>query len=291
MSGAENGRGNGMIDIFEFTDFREYLRGYYTAHKKANPRYSYQLLTQKAGFSNRGFIHNIINGTRKLSKLNCNKLSQALRHSPREKEYFENIVAYAQADTEKERTYFLKQAFEVADRADIRLLRQDQYEYYSIWYHSAIRSLIDMIPVRNNYAQLSRRLSPAITVNQAKESLQLLKRLGLIARGDDGCWHLTGKHIRTGGDISRTAKNQFHIACTELAGNSIRNDPPDSRNAVSMTLGLSKRMYDDIVNETQSFVASVVNIVENNDDIPDRVYQYELLLFPLSTIEGNKTVS
>jgi uncharacterized protein (TIGR02147 family) len=279
-----------MVNIFEFTDFREYLRCYYTEKKKANTRYSYQLLTQKAGFSNRGFIFNIIKGTRKLSKLNCSKLSQALEHSSREQEYFENIVAYSQADTEKERSYFLKQAFQVADKADIRLIEQDQYEYYSTWYHSAIRSLIDILPVRNNYAQLSRRLSPVVTVDQVKKSLQLLKRLGLIARGNDGCYHLTGRHVRTSNDISRTAKNQFHVACTELAKNALQNDPPDFRNAISMTLGLSRKMYEDIVKETQSFITSIVNIVENNDDTPDRVYQYELLLFPLSNVEGKKQV-
>ena len=275
-----------MADIFEFTDFREYLRCFYTEKKKANPRYSYQLLTQKAGFSNRGFVFNVMKGTRKLSKLNCNKLSQALEHSSREQEYFENIVAYTQADTEKERTYFLKQAFQVADKAEIRLIEKDQYEYYSTWYHSAIRSLIDILPVKNNYAQLSRRLSPAVTVDQVKQSLQLLKRLGLIARGKDGCYHLTGRHVRTSGDISRPARNQFHIACAELAKNAIQNEHPDFRNAISMTLGLSRRMYEDIVRETQTFITSIVNIVENSDDSPDRVYQYELLLFPLSNVEG-----
>ena len=277
-----------MVNIFEFTDYREYLLRYYIEKKKANPRYSYQLLTRKAGFSNRGFIYNVIKGTRNLSKLNCHKLSQALEHSAKEQDYFENIVAYSQADSEKERSYFLKQAFQMADRADVRLIEKDQYEYYSTWYHSAIRSLIDMLPVRNNYAQLSRRLSPPITASQVKESLSLLKRLGLIAKGNNGCYQLTGRHIRTSNEISRAAKNQFHIACTELAKNSIRNDPPDFRNAISMTLGLSRKMYEDIVKETQSFITSIVNIVENNHDTPERVYQYELLLFPLSNVEGKK---
>jgi uncharacterized protein (TIGR02147 family) len=145
-----------------------------------------------------------------------------------------------------------------------------------------------MLPVNTNYTQLSRRLSPSITVSQVKESLKLLKRLGMIARGKNGCYRLTGQHIRTSDEISRTAKNQFHIACAELAQHSIRNDPPDYRNVISMTLGLSRKMYEDIVKETQSFITSIVNIVENNRDTPERVYQYELLLFPLSNVEGKK---
>jgi uncharacterized protein (TIGR02147 family) len=277
-----------MINLFEFTDFREYLRLYYKEKKKTNPHYSYQLLTQKAHFSNRGFIHNIIKGTRKLSKLNCTKLSQALEHTAGEAEYFENIVAYTQADTEKQRTYFLKQAFQGIVNAEIKMIGKDRFEYYSTWHHSAVRSLIDMFPVGSNYKQLSRRLSPAVTATQVKTSIQLLKRLGLIVKGCDGFYHLTGQHIRTSRDISQTARNRFHVECTELAKNAILNDPPDCRNAISMTLGLSRKMYDDIVKETQSFVTAIINIVKRSDEKPDRVYQYELLLFPLSVDERKK---
>jgi uncharacterized protein (TIGR02147 family) len=277
-----------MINLFEFTDFREYLRQYYEEKKKTNPHYSYQFLTQKANFSNRGFIHNIIKGTRKLSKLNCTKLSQALKHTAEEADYFENIVAYTQADTEKQRTYFLKQAYQGIVNAEMKMIGKDQFEYYSTWYHGAVRSLVDMVPVGRDYKQLSRRLSPAVTAAQVKKSIQLLKRLGLIVKGCDGFYHLTGRHIRTSRDISQTARNRFHVECTELAKNSILNDPPDCRNAISMTLGLSKTMYDDIVKETQSFITAIINIVGKSNDIPDRVYQYELLLFPLSVDERSK---
>jgi uncharacterized protein (TIGR02147 family) len=277
-----------MINLFDFTDFREYLRQYYEDKKKMNPHYSYELLTQKAHFSNRGFIHNIINGTRKLSKLNCTKLSQALGHTAQQADYFENIVEFTQANTEKERTYFLKQAFQGIVNAEIKMVGKDQFEYYSIWYHSVVRSLIDIFPVKNNYKQLGRKLSPAITADQVKESIHLLTRLGLVLKGTDGFYHLTGQHIRTSSDISQTARNKFHADCTELAKNAILNDPPDCRNVISMTLGLSRNMYDDIVKETQAFVTSIINIVRRSDEKPDRVYQYELLLFPLSAGERKK---
>ncbi len=277
-----------MINIFEFTDFRQYLSHYYKEKKKTNPHFSYQLLTEKANFSNRGFIYNIIKGTRKLSKLNCTKLSKALEHTEREAEYFENIVEFTQAETEKERTYFLKQAFQGIVDAEIKMVRKDQFEFYSTWYHSAIRSLIDIFPVRNNYKQLSRKLSPSVTTAQVKKSIHLLKRLGLIVKGTDGYYYVTGQHIRTSKEISQIARNQFHVECTKLAKNAILNDPPNCRNAISMTLGLSGKMYDDIVKETQSFVTAIINVVKNSNDKPDRVYQYELLLFPLSGDERKK---
>ena len=83
-----------MVIVFDYLDFRKYLRAYYREHKKQNCFFSYQVLTEKAGFNNRGFVYNIIKGTKKLTKSHCYKLSQALGHSKKEAEYFENIVAY-----------------------------------------------------------------------------------------------------------------------------------------------------------------------------------------------------
>jgi len=73
-----------MMTIFDFTDFREYLRNYYREKKQSNPSFSYQLLTQKAGFNNRGFLFNIIKGTKKLTKTHCYQLSKALGHNRKE---------------------------------------------------------------------------------------------------------------------------------------------------------------------------------------------------------------
>jgi uncharacterized protein (TIGR02147 family) len=276
-----------MTNIFKFIDFKEYLRHYYDEKKKTNFHFSYQLLAGKAGFNNKGFIFNIIKGTKKLTKSHCYKLSQALGHTKKEAEYFENIVAYTQAKNEEERSYFLKQALHITDStsAKTQMIKKDQYEYYATWYHSAIRSLINIYPVNDNYEQLCRRLSSPVTVGQVKKSIQLLDRLGLIAKGKDGFYHLTEKSIRTSKEISQTAKNQFHAECTELAKKAILKDPPEFRNAVSITMGISNRAYNDIVNETQSFITTLINRVKNDDDKPERVYQYELLLFPLSNAE------
>lgn len=274
-----------MIDIFTYIDFREYLKSYYEYRKNANPAFSYRYLAEKAGFNNKGFLFNIIKGTKKLSKSHCFQLSGALGHSKKEAAYFENIVAYAQARNEKERTHFLKEALGIVSstNAEIQLIRKDQFDYYATWYHSAIRSLIDIIPVTDNFSEVCCRLNNRVTVPQVKKSIKLLERLELIARDNNGVCRLTHKSIRTSKEISQTARNQFHIDCIELAKKALQTDPPTSRNAISVTMGISGDAYRAIVDETQTFITNLANIVKNDAGDPDRVYQYELLLFPLST--------
>ena len=272
-----------MAVIFEFTDHREYLQSYFREKKEMHPRFSYQVLADKAGFNNRGFIFNIIGGKKKLSKLHCYKLSMALGHTKREAEYFENIVAYTQAKNEEERSFYYQKVLKTAggNTTETMLLSHDQFEFLSRWYHGAIRSLVDMYPVNNTYEEISRKLSPPVTPAQVKKSIRLLERLDLIAMGDDGYYHLTGKTIRTSREITQTARSRFHIECLDLAKKSIQNDSPESRNTMSITMGISDKTYRKVVDATQAFISTLVDLVKG-DDKPDHVYQYELLLFPLT---------
>ncbi len=272
-----------MISIFDFTDFLAYLRHYFEEQKSIDPHFSYQLLAEKAGFSNRGFIFNIIKGSKRLSKSHCYKLSQALDHNKSEAEYFENIVAYAQAKSDDERSFFLERALRIKSGKNTEnlLIRKDQYEYYTKWYHSAVRSIIGMYRFKDEYEKLSRKLSPRITVAQAKKSIRLLDRLGLIVKGEDGVYRLTGKSVKVSKEISEIAKNRFHTLCTDLAKKAISGSSPETRNVVSLTLGISRQTYEKIRNETEQFKNKIIDLA-NNDETADSVYQYQFILFPLS---------
>lgn len=274
-----------MTDIFEFTDFREYLRTYFEEKKKDNPRFSYQLLTQKAGFNNRGFLFNIIKGKKKLTKTHCFQLSQALGHKKKEASYFETLVAYAQAKNEQERTYYLEQIEQNRTNQTIapQLIGKNQFEFYTKWYHSAVRALIGIIPFSGNFEMLTRLIFPPITSQQAQRSVELLERLELIAKGKDGVYRLTGKSIQASDDISQLALNRFHIECTELAKQSLIYSNAELRFKSSITLGISSETFNEIVEETCRFRAKIVELA-NNDNKADRVYQYQLVFFPLSNV-------
>jgi uncharacterized protein (TIGR02147 family) len=272
-----------MVNIFEFTDYKEYLQHFFSEKKRENPRFSYQMLARAMGFNNRGFIYNIVQGSKRISKSHCYKISKALGHSKNETEYFENIVSYDQAKNNEERMFYRERALLIRSikGSDAKLISQDQYEFYSTWYHSAVRSIIGMHQFRGEFVQLAKKLNPAITAAQAKKSVQLLERLGLVVRGNDGIYRLTGKSIRIGADISPTAKTNFHAECTELAKKAIIREAPESRTAISLTLGMSRSTYEIVRNETERFKSRVIELAAG-DEQADTVYQYQLVLFPLS---------
>ena len=105
-----------MISVFDYLDYRQYLEDYYEAKKQLNPNFSYQVIAQKAGFNNRGFVYNIVKGIKNLSKSNCFRISEALGHKKCEAEYFDNLVAFNKAQGHKEKNYFFEKISQLKDR-------------------------------------------------------------------------------------------------------------------------------------------------------------------------------
>jgi uncharacterized protein (TIGR02147 family) len=274
-----------MTTVYDYTDFRKYLADYYAAKKAANPRFSYKLLANKGNFRNKGFVYNIVNGAKMLSKANVLKLSQALGHNKHETEYFEYLVAFNQAKSLKERTYYFERCNNLRGRgvgmSKAQILRKDQYEFYSQWYHSAVRSLIDMHEFKDDYAWLARAVCPPISLKQARQSVRLLEDLGLIARGERGVYRLTSKSITTGPEVVSLGVTNFHIECTKLAARSIEEMPREKRNVTGLTLGISAPGYQRICEEIRTFQQKIMDIADQ-DANADRVYQLNFHLFPIS---------
>jgi uncharacterized protein (TIGR02147 family) len=272
-----------VANIFDYTDFRAYLRKCYDEKKEKNPNFSYQVFGRMVGGMNRALLFNVMKGKKKLPLLDCHKFSKTLHHTKAEAEYFENSVSYDCAKNDEERAYFYEQMLKSKCVAapEAHLLRKDKYEYFSKWYHSAVRAFIGLRPCKDDYVQLSRILSPPITRAQARKSIQLLERLGLIAKGNDGTYRITEKKIKAGEEISHTVKRRFYFDYSNLAKSTTMKLAAQSHDFSSITLGISERTYDIICKETKQFKDKIVELA-NNDENADRVYQYQLMFFPLT---------
>lgn len=271
-----------MVNIFLFDDFRVYLKCYFKEEKYKNRQFSYRLFAQRTGFDNR-LLGWVLKGTCKLSTENALKLSDALKHTRNEKKFFITLVSYTQAETEPEREFHHSAMVEEKkeNNFQIRNIDSDKKEFYSQWYHSAVRSIIGLVPFNGDHKGLGQMLSPYVSETEIKDSVQLLERLGLIIRNEKGTYQIADKHIITGRTISEVIKSRFHSEFITLAKMALINVPPENRKALSATIGISKETFIEIQNETETFIRKISTLA-NSDRNADRVYQCQLLLYPLS---------
>jgi uncharacterized protein (TIGR02147 family) len=281
--------------LFEYLDYREYLKDYYAGRKADNASFSYRYFSDLIGFKTKDFIFRVIRGQKNLSKKSVNKISAAIGLGKRETSYFEDLVLFNQAKTHDERERYHKRLDSIVKvvrhHGCPALIRHDQYQLFAQWYHLAVRSLIDVCEFNGDYAWLARAVYPAISPSQAKKSVALLEKLGFVYRDGAGIFRITDKAITTGEKVERNALHSFYLACMKHAGESFDEVPRERRNISGITLGISEKSYKLITEKIQAFRREIGEIADN-DNAADRVYQMNFLLFPASNcnkIEGKRS--
>lgn len=275
---------HGQKKIFEYLDYREFLKDYYQQKKNANPSFSLRVFSDKIGFKAKDFISRIMNGEKNLSIQSIPKVAKGLKLGKHETSFFMSLVKFNQARSMDERnTAFeeMQEVLKVIRFAEKQyLLGHCQYLIFSHWRHLTIRSLIGMFGFNGDYKTLAKQVSPKITVTEAKESVQLLEESMLIKKDAEGNYKLTDSAITTGDRTSRLALRGFHQHCLKLGADSIDREPPDSRHISGLTLGISKESYHRIVERVNAFRKEIALIAEEDSDA-DKVYQMQFLLFPV----------
>lgn len=270
--------------IFEYLDYRDFLKDYYNAKKEANPAFSLRVFSDKIGFKAKDFISRVMNGDKNLSSQSIPKVASGLRLGKHETEFFIALVKFNQAETTEERNSAfgeMQAVLKVVRFAEKQhLLGHAQYMVYSHWRHLTIRSLIGMYGFDGDYEALARRVHPRITAEEAKASVKLLEDCMLIKKGKNGKYVLTENAITTGDRTSKLALRGFHQDCLKLAADSIDRDPPGTRHISGLTLGISQEGYERIVERINAFRKEIALIAEE-DENSDKVFQLQFALFPV----------
>ncbi|MFH1761842.1 MAG: TIGR02147 family protein [bacterium] len=279
-----------MNVVFTFTNYREYLKQYFEEQKKTCRRFSYQYFSDLAGFKNKSFIFRVVKGDKNLSRASIIKINQAIKHNQEESEYFENLVLFNQAKNVMESNYFYERLSSIKLRgkngSEALMIRRDQFELYSKWHHLIIRSLIDMFEFRGDCAWLARNVNPRITEKQARDSVKLLEKLGLIEKQENGVYRVLDKSLDTGKEVLSNAVARFHLDMMQIASSALNKLDIKKRNISGMTLGISEKTYNMICNEIRMFQFKLAKLAEFDEEA-DRVYQLNFHLFPLSEPDIN----
>lgn len=275
--------------VFEFDDYREYLRHFFETSKALNRRYSLRSFSDKLGFQSKDFIMRIMKGEKNLAPTSILKIANNLQMDENEASYFEALVLYGQASNEEDRKQYHERMESIVATykftQQMLLTRAYQYEVYSHWYYSAIRSIIGMFGFDGDYKALGEKLTPSISEEQARNSVDLLERVGLIKKDLNGNWILTNPAISTGDKVIQQAFTNYHKESLALAADSITNAAPGERNISSVTLGISEESYKKIVKCLSEF-RKKISMIANEDEKGGRVFQMNMQIFPLSKNGG-----
>ncbi len=274
------------IDVYQFTNYRKYIKAYFDERKKHDRKFSHRYLSQRLGLSSPNFIMMVMQGKRNLTRSLAYKISQEFNQDENEAEYFESIVGFAQAKTNKEKDRYFQKIISLRRNCSVEKIEEHQYEYYSNWYNLVIRELVTYPEFKNNYNWLAKKVSPPITHSQTKRSVELLLKLGLIKRNGTS-YVRSSLLISTGQEVFSLAIVNFHRKMAELAAASLDTSSHDERDITACTVNISETGIGEIKKVIAECRKKVLSIAEA-DTPADRVYQINFQVFPLSAKNKRK---
>jgi uncharacterized protein (TIGR02147 family) len=270
-----------MAQIFEYMDYREFLRDFFEQKKRELRFYSYRLFSQRAGLKSPNFLKLVIMGERNLSKVSVLKFSKALNLSKKEADYFENLIFFNQSKTLEEKNHFLSTLMRYRAAVDPKKIEEAEYEYYSNWYNPIVRELVCTNLFGGDFRKLGSAVIPAISAAEAERSVALLQRLNFIVRNEDGSFRKTAVSLTTGPRVRSVAVANFHRAMMQLASDSLERFAGNERDITSVTLNISTESFPIVIDRLQELRRELLEMAEQ-DENPERVVQVNLQVFPLS---------
>lgn len=271
-----------LPNVFEYTDYRSFLRDYYRAAKKNKRKFSYRYLARRAGFSSPNFLKLVIDGKRNLGHDSVERIGDALSLKAEEHQFFANLVAFNQAKTAQDKNRSFARLAANRRFRKARQLDGALFDYLSHWYYPAIRELAGRSDFVEDPEWIAARLVPSVKPFQAAAALEALFRLGLLERDEDNRITRGDPTVTTGHELQSLAVGNYHRQMLKRASESIEEIPPDRRDLSAMTVCINSERVAEAKRRLREFREELMDFCDS-DPNPEIVYQINIQVFPMST--------
>ncbi len=271
------------LDIFEYIDYRKLLKDLYEARKAEKNIFSYRFIAQKVGFSSPGFFTNILRGKRNISSEMIFRFAELFKFNKAQTEYFELLVQFDQAKNHNQKKFYFEKIL-ASKRSKIATVDAQHYEFYSKWYYTAVREVLDVYSFDgNDFKELAKMVAPPISPAEAKKAVTFLESAGFIHKNESGIYEQTEPFITTGYEARSVAITNFQLAAADLAKEAVDRFERDQRSISTVTFSLSKQGYETIEERLKTFRRELLEIARADKD-RDRIYHINFHVFPMSRL-------
>ena len=267
-----------MKPIFEYTDYREWIRDAFDDFKQRKTVISWRYMAMKLG-ADPGNLLRVSQGKIHLTLSLVKPMAEFFELDEKETAYWTELVCFGRAKTDAEALNHYEK-MQILKGIPLKLLAKKELEFYRHWYYNAIRSIIGICRFKDDYEGLAESCTPPITVEEAKSAVKLLYDLNMISKDRDGYWKVNDTFVSTGGNWRSEAVRTFQKETIRLAGESLERHAPPLRDISTVTMTFNMDDIALIREKIKEFRSELLRMSqEGNGD--DTVFQLNVQLFPI----------
>jgi uncharacterized protein (TIGR02147 family) len=277
------------LSVLNYLDYKPFLKDVFFERKTSRFRYSYYQFSEDLGFGKTNNSHLIINGKRKLTKLNRDRVIIALGLGGRERKYFALLVRFVNLKNGPQKNLILEKLTRLKNGQLRSGKERDNLAFLNHWINSAVFELIGTGPGEGvNLEWLQRHLRVNASPKLIVKSLKLLEDMSLIQRvGDTERYVRTEEKMRLGSEIQGLGVFRYHQKMIELGMEALEKIHYEQRDISALTFSVPEEMVAELkmkINEFRAQIADLSHKYGLNEEGHSKksVIQLNIQMFPLS---------
>lgn len=270
--------------MFSFLDYRELLASYYATQKATRTGFSYRSFARDAGIRSPSQLKLVMDGKRRLTSSMASKFARAMELSQDEADYFQCLVAVAQAKThhERELAHLRMQRLEGYRRA--QKLDRAQSSYHAHWFIPAVRELVGSKQFRRDPRWIANALRPRISISEAKKALKVLEDLKMIERRGSKSVLASQAPVSTGAVTKNIHVPRYHREMLERAKESMELFARDEVDLSSVTFCVGEGGMERLKERIRAFRRELIAFAQEEEVHGEQLVHVGIQAFPLTEV-------
>ncbi len=272
------------IWIFEYDDYRKFIKDFYSLNKSLDSKYSYRYLAKAAGYKSPSAFLEVISGKKNLSDEGALKFARALKLNKMELQFFKTLVFFNQATNLEDRSRFAKDISKLRLNKKIVSLSETQYKLFEQWYYTSIIEMVSLPGFKEDPEWIADHVIPPIQTRQASIALEELIKMGLLARNEEGSLVQKESNVSTPSEVSSAYVANWHREQMKKAAESIDRIPREMRDISGVYFSFSLENMKAIKDLVHRFREEILEL-SSRQATKDIVFQLNLQLFPVARVD------
>lgn len=274
-------------DVFEYLEYRAFLRDYYAHEKKKHRGFSHRAFSRRVGLGSPNHLKRVMDGERNLTPEMAERFALAMGLAGEAADYFVQLVRLGQAkgSLERGRAYAKLTTFKAFRRT--RTLDLAHAAYHSTWYIPVVRELAARADFDADPKWIAARLLPPIKPAEARAALDTLLELGLLTRDATGRVVQSEPVITTGPEMHALHIASYHRVMLQKAADAIDLVPSERRDISAVTLLVADESLPRIKAMVQRFRRELLELAVA-ESRPTEVVQVNVQIFPLTVATADE---
>lgn len=268
--------------IKNYDNYRKYLSDFHYYKKQTVRGWSYRLFSQKSGIQSPNYLQLVMKGNRNLSEAMALQVTEAMKLSKNETQYFVALVRASNARSPEEELAAQKQVLRSLRTLMTSEISLAQGDVLKDWFYLVVREMAQLKGFQGTPEWISEKTKGRITQLQAEAALKTLVKAGMLSVNGQGQWHVKDPVVDTEGqNFQQNHINQFHQKTLQTFSKIVDQVPAHQRELGLLTISMKAKNIPELKKKIQDFQDEVIGWLGEEHE-PDTVVELGTYLLPMT---------